>query len=65
MLYYSNYKTNLQGRSVVVFFGSQTGTAEEFASRLSKESSRYGLKALTVDPEDCEMASALILENFW
>lgn len=43
------------GRSVVVFFGSQTGTAEEFASRLSKESSRYGLKALTVDPEDCEM----------
>ncbi|ESN99807.1 hypothetical protein HELRODRAFT_113572 [Helobdella robusta] len=43
------------GRSIVIFFGSQTGTAEEFATRLMKESSRYGMKAILADPEDCDM----------
>ncbi|CAG2174760.1 unnamed protein product, partial [Oppiella nova] len=32
------------GRNVVVFYGSQTGTAEEFAARLAKEATRYGMK---------------------
>ena len=32
------------GRNIVVFYGSQTGTAEEFAGRLAKEAARYGMK---------------------
>ena len=44
------------GRNVIVFYGSQTGTAEEFASRLAKDAMRYmGKKGLACDPEDCEM----------
>lgn len=43
------------GRNVVVFYGSQTGTAEEFATRLAKEASRYGMKAMVSDPEECDM----------
>ncbi|UYV65642.1 POR, partial [Cordylochernes scorpioides] len=45
----------VQGRNVVVFYGSQTGTAEEFAARLAKEANRYGMKAMVADPEECEM----------
>ena len=40
-----------QGRSIAIFYGSQTGTAEEFATRLAKDAQRYGMKALAVDPE--------------
>ena len=36
-----------------MFYGSQTGTAEEFASRLAKESTRHGLPAMTFDLEEC------------
>ncbi|XP_054166499.1 NADPH--cytochrome P450 reductase-like [Oppia nitens] len=43
------------GRNVVVFYGSQTGTAEEFAARLAKEASRYSMKAMVADPEECDM----------
>ena len=49
------------GRNVVVFYGSQTGTAEEFAGRLAKEAARYGMKALVADPEECEMVLVLYL----
>ena len=42
-------------RRMVVFYGSQTGTAEEFAGRLAKEGARYGLKGLVADPEECDM----------
>ncbi|XP_076435133.1 NADPH--cytochrome P450 reductase-like [Babylonia areolata] len=42
-------------RNVVVFYGSQTGTAEEFATRLAKDAARYGLKAMVADPEENEM----------
>ena len=45
----------MQGRNVVVFYGSQTGTAEEFAGRLAKDASRYGMKAIVADPEESEM----------
>ncbi len=49
------------GRNIVVFYGSQTGTAEEFAGRLAKEAARYGMKALVADPEECEM----VWVNMW
>lgn len=36
-----------------MFFGSQTGTAEEYAVRLAKEAkSRFGLSSLVCDPEE-------------
>ena len=40
-------------KNCVVFYGSQTGTAEDYASRLAKEgSSRFGLKTMCADLED-------------
>ncbi|KAJ1653361.1 hypothetical protein IWQ61_006503 [Dispira simplex] len=42
---------------VVFFYGSQTGTAEDLATRLAKEASqRFGIKCLVTDIEDCDMA---------
>lgn len=48
-------KMKSTGRSVIVFYGSQTGTAEEFAARLAKEANRYGMKAMVADPEEYDM----------
>nr|UCK81639.1 NADPH--cytochrome P450 reductase [Arenicola marina] len=48
-------KMKNSGKNVIVFYGSQTGTAEEFAGRLSKDASRYGMKGLAADPEECDM----------
>lgn len=46
-------KMDESGKNCVVFYGSQTGTAEDYASRLAKEgSSRFGLKAMAADIED-------------
>jgi NADPH-ferrihemoprotein reductase len=42
---------------LVVFYGSQTGTGEEFAGRLAKEGMRYQLKGMVADPEECDMVS--------
>lgn len=43
-------------KNCVVFYGSQTGTAEDYASRLAKEaSSRFGLKAMTADLEEYDL----------
>lgn len=44
-----------QGKNIVVFYGSQTGTAEEFANRLSKDAHRYGMKGMAADPEEYDM----------
>lgn len=40
---------------MIVFYGSQTGTAEEFASRLAKDAPRYKFKAMVADPEEFDM----------
>lgn len=48
-------KMKSSGRNVVVFYGSQTGTAEEFAGRLAKDCQRYRMKGIAFDPEECEM----------
>lgn len=46
-------KMESSGKNCVVFYGSQTGTAEDYASRLAKEgASKYGLKTMTADLED-------------
>lgn len=50
-------KLQSSGRSLVVFYGSQTGTGEEFAGRLAKEGVRYRMKGMVADPEECDMVS--------
>uniref|UniRef100_UPI00358E90BB NADPH--cytochrome P450 reductase n=1 Tax=Myxine glutinosa TaxID=7769 RepID=UPI00358E90BB len=49
-------KMKKTGRNVVVFYGSQTGTAEEFASRLAKDTQRYGMKGMAADLEEFDMS---------
>lgn len=44
-----------QGKNIVVFYGSQTGTAEEFANRLAKDAHRYVMKGMAADPEEYDM----------
>ena len=44
-----------QKKRIVIFYGSQTGTAEEYAIRLAKEAkSKFGLASLVRDPEECD-----------
>jgi NADPH-ferrihemoprotein reductase len=46
---------NEQKKRLVIFYGSQTGTAEEYAIRLAKEAkSRFGIASLVCDPEEYE-----------
>ncbi|KAK7997240.1 hypothetical protein PG989_005280 [Apiospora arundinis] len=41
------------GKNCIIFYGSQTGTAEDYASRLAKEGkSRFGLETMVADLED-------------
>ena len=43
----------LQKKRLVIFYGSQTGTAEEYAIRLAKEAkAKFGLSSLVCDPEE-------------
>ncbi|XP_006640872.1 NADPH--cytochrome P450 reductase isoform X1 [Lepisosteus oculatus] len=49
-------KMKKTGKNIVVFYGSQTGTAEEFANRLSKDAHRYGMRGMAADPEEYDMA---------
>lgn len=40
-------------KRIVIFYGSQTGTAEEYAIRLAKEAKqKFGLSSLVCDPEE-------------
>lgn len=46
-------KMEKNDKNVVIFYGSQTGTAEDYASRVAKEaSSRYGLKTMVADVDN-------------
>lgn len=45
----------------MVFYGSQTGTAEEFANRLAKDAHRYGMKGMAADPEEYDMVLSAII----
>ncbi|KAJ8950427.1 hypothetical protein NQ318_003703 [Aromia moschata] len=56
-------KLQSSGRSLVVFYGSQTGTAEEFAGRLAKEGVRYRMKGMVADPEECDMEELVNLKS--
>lgn len=48
-----------QSKNIIVFYGSQTGTGEEFANRLSKDAQRYGMKGMSADPEEYEMVISI------
>lgn len=51
-----NEKMARYNKNTVIFYGSQTGTAEDFALKLSKElSSRFGLKTMTADLDDYDL----------
>lgn len=56
-------KLKTSGRSLVVFYGSQTGTGEEFAGRLAKEGVRYSMKGMVADPEECDMEELVNLKT--
>lgn len=46
------------GKNCIIFYGTQTGTAEDFASRLAKEGkSRFGLETMVADLEDYDFES--------
>ncbi|XP_031427484.1 NADPH--cytochrome P450 reductase isoform X2 [Clupea harengus] len=49
-------KMKKTGRNIVVFYGSQTGTAEAFATQLAKDAQRYGMKGMPADPEEYDMS---------
>ncbi|XP_065830614.1 NADPH--cytochrome P450 reductase-like [Oscarella lobularis] len=48
-------KMKAGNKNMVILYGSQTGTAEEFAGRLAKDAQRYGLRAMAIDPEDYDL----------
>lgn len=57
-------KLDVQEPTLVLFYGSQTGTAEDFALRLAKETSgNYNIKTMVCDLEDYDMESIMSLEN--
>ncbi|GAB1608413.1 NADPH--cytochrome P450 reductase-like [Argonauta hians] len=51
------------GKNIVIFYGSQTGTAEEFSGFLSKDALRYGMKGMVMDPEECDLEELSKLSN--
>ncbi|TPX07343.1 uncharacterized protein E0L32_010765 [Thyridium curvatum] len=57
-------KMEESGKNCIVFYGSQTGTAEDYASRLAKEGkSRFGLETMVADLEDYDYENLDALPN--
>lgn len=56
-------KLKSSGRSLVAFYGSQTGTGEEFAGRLAKEGLRYQMKGMVADPEEYDMGELVNMKE--
>ena len=50
---------------MVVFYGSQTGTAEEFATRLCKEARYYGISAMSADPIEYDVVSWIVFSYYY
>eukprot|EP00124_Ichthyophonus_hoferi_P001833 Ihof_evm3s108 gene=Ihof_evmTU3s108 len=52
-----------EGKDIVIFYGTQTGTAEDFANRLAKEAKLYGFSCLVIDIEDVDTDDIAELAN--
>ena len=44
-------------KTMAIFYGSQTGTAEDFAQRIARQARHYGISALVCNPDECDMVS--------
>lgn len=47
-----------QKKDLVIFFGSQTGTAEDYASRIARDAKQFGFEPLIADFEDYDFVRA-------
>lgn len=57
-------KLEESGKNCIIFYGSQTGTAEDYASRLAKEGkSRFGLETMVADLEDYDFENLDAIPN--
>ncbi|KAK4146773.1 uncharacterized protein C8A04DRAFT_25341 [Dichotomopilus funicola] len=57
-------KMEESGKNCIIFYGSQTGTAEDYASRLAKEGkSRFGLETMVADLEDYDFDNLDAIPN--
>lgn len=56
-------KSFLDSAQVILFFGSQTGTAEDLANRFAKDLNDYSISTLVCDFEDYEMTDLLKLDK--
>ena len=57
-------KMDESGKNCVIFYGSQTGTAEDYASRLAKEGkSRFGLETMVADLEEYDFENLDAVPN--
>lgn len=57
-------KMEEMGKNCIILYGSQTGTAEDYASRLAKEGkSRFGLETMIADLEDYDFDNLDAIPN--
>jgi len=44
-----------QKKNAIFFFGSQTGTAEDYANRLAREARQFGFQPIVADMEQYDL----------